>query len=292
MLVALVPHRPRGRRGGARRGGVPYPADRPADAQPVAGRLDRLSDPPCRRAARANGMGTRRRHGGRRRTRRIGLPAVADTVHPDAAGPARGMAAGPGPTAPPAADRLRRRRSNRSGGPRHATGTITPGQGAPQCRGQAVARRAGRAPRRLVDRPDGSDHHRGVQGRRVRHAAARASAAYCAGHGAGAHRAGRPAARTPRCPRSRRRRSRDRGPGALRSVFDSCTARSGLSTAYLGTGAPATATDGSGSTSTSRGVALSSATVDALEALTATVASGHRHGRHAAAPKPARGPRG
>ncbi|REE58133.1 putative membrane protein YccC [Streptomyces sp. 3212.3] len=81
-------------------------------------------------------------------------------------------------------------------------------------------------------------------------------------------------------------------PGALRSVFDSCTARSGLSTAYVGTGAPATAADGSISTSTSRAVALSSATVDALEALTATVASGHRHGHHAAAPKLARRPRG
>ncbi|MET8786028.1 MULTISPECIES: hypothetical protein [unclassified Streptomyces] len=62
-------------------------------------------------------------------------------------------------------------------------------------------------------------------------------------------------------------------PGAPRSVFDSCTARSGPSTAYIGTGAPATASDGSGSTSTSRAVALNSATVDALETLTATAAT-------------------
>ncbi|TFV31305.1 hypothetical protein E4K10_01115 [Streptomyces sp. T1317-0309] len=102
--------------------------------------------------------------------------------------------------------------------------------------------------RALADCPDGSDHHRGVQGRRVRHAAARTSAAYCAGHGARAHRAGRPAARTPRCPRSRRPPRR-----------------------WL------------------RG--LSSATVDALEALTATVVSGHRHGVMRR-PEAARRPRG
>ncbi|MFE6548399.1 hypothetical protein ACFVHS_08365 [Streptomyces sp. NPDC057746] len=68
-------------------------------------------------------------------------------------------------------------------------------------------------------------------------------------------------------------------PEALRSVFDSCTARPGPSTAYIGTGAPATASDGSGSTSTSRAVALNSATVDALETLTATAATRRPHTR-------------
>ncbi|MGW1885911.1 FUSC family protein [Streptomyces sp. NPDC001970] len=63
-------------------------------------------------------------------------------------------------------------------------------------------------------------------------------------------------------------------PGALRSVFDSFTARSGL---------PAETSDGSGSAATSRAVALSGATVDAVEALTATIASRHRPRRHAAA---------
>ncbi|MFE7775171.1 FUSC family protein [Streptomyces sp. NPDC057445] len=63
-------------------------------------------------------------------------------------------------------------------------------------------------------------------------------------------------------------------PGALRSVFDSFTARSGL---------PAETSDGSGSATTSRAVALSTATVDAVEALTATIASRHRPRRHAAA---------
>ncbi|MFJ9821333.1 FUSC family protein [Streptomyces sp. NPDC101151] len=60
-------------------------------------------------------------------------------------------------------------------------------------------------------------------------------------------------------------------PGALRSVFDSFTARSGL------------LADGSGRATTSRAVALSTATVDAVEALTATIASRHRRRRHAAA---------
>lgn len=63
-------------------------------------------------------------------------------------------------------------------------------------------------------------------------------------------------------------------PGALRSVLDSFTARSGLPTA---------ASDGSGSTTTGRAVALSTATVDAVEALTATIASRYRPRRHAAA---------
>ncbi|MEU6776952.1 FUSC family protein [Streptomyces sp. NPDC046759] len=63
-------------------------------------------------------------------------------------------------------------------------------------------------------------------------------------------------------------------PGALRSVFDSFTARSGL---------PAELSDGSGSTATNRAVALSSATVDAVEALTATIASRQRPRRHASA---------
>ncbi|MGW2959186.1 FUSC family protein [Streptomyces sp. NPDC001220] len=63
-------------------------------------------------------------------------------------------------------------------------------------------------------------------------------------------------------------------PGALRSVFDSFTARSGLL---------AETPDGFGSATTSRAVVLSTATVDAVEALTATIASRHRRGRHAAA---------
>ncbi|MEU1402872.1 hypothetical protein ABZ471_10995 [Streptomyces sp. NPDC005728] len=63
-------------------------------------------------------------------------------------------------------------------------------------------------------------------------------------------------------------------PGALRSVFDSFTARSGLL---------AETYDGSGNAATSRAVALSTATVDAVEALTVTIASRHRHRRHAAA---------
>ncbi|MEU9471522.1 FUSC family protein [Streptomyces avermitilis] len=63
-------------------------------------------------------------------------------------------------------------------------------------------------------------------------------------------------------------------PGALRSVFDSFTARSGLLAA---------ASDGSGSAATSRAVALSTATVDAVEALSVTIASRHRPRRHAAA---------
>ncbi|MFC5203005.1 FUSC family protein [Streptomyces kaempferi] len=63
-------------------------------------------------------------------------------------------------------------------------------------------------------------------------------------------------------------------PGALRSVFDSFTARSGLL---------AETPDGFGSATTSRAVLLSIATVDAVEALTATIASRHRRGRHAAA---------
>jgi uncharacterized membrane protein YccC len=63
-------------------------------------------------------------------------------------------------------------------------------------------------------------------------------------------------------------------PGALRSVFDSFIARSGLLAA---------ASDGSGSAATSRAVALSTASIDAVEALTATIASRHRPRRHAAA---------
>ncbi|MCX4579244.1 FUSC family protein [Streptomyces sp. NBC_01571] len=63
-------------------------------------------------------------------------------------------------------------------------------------------------------------------------------------------------------------------PGALRSVFDSFTARSGLL---------AETPDGFGSATTSRAVLLSIATVDAVEALTATIASRHRRGRQAAA---------
>ncbi|MER6074291.1 FUSC family protein [Streptomyces sp. NPDC001852] len=63
-------------------------------------------------------------------------------------------------------------------------------------------------------------------------------------------------------------------PGALRSVYDSFTTRSGLS---------AERADGFGSAATGRAVALSTATVDAIEALTATIASRHRPGRHTAA---------
>jgi uncharacterized membrane protein YccC len=63
-------------------------------------------------------------------------------------------------------------------------------------------------------------------------------------------------------------------PGALRSVFDSFTARSGL---------PAEMSYGSDRAATSHAVALSAATVDAVEALTATIASRHRPRRHAAA---------
>ncbi|MCF3131500.1 FUSC family protein [Streptomyces olivochromogenes] len=63
-------------------------------------------------------------------------------------------------------------------------------------------------------------------------------------------------------------------PGALRSVYDSFTARCGLL---------AQTSDGDGSVTTSRAVRLSTATVDAIEALTATVASRHRPRRHAAA---------
>ncbi|MFF3984153.1 FUSC family protein [Streptomyces sp. NPDC001601] len=63
-------------------------------------------------------------------------------------------------------------------------------------------------------------------------------------------------------------------PGALRRAFDSFTARSGL---------PAGTTDGSGSVTAGRAVALSTATVDAVEALTATIAARHRPRRHAAA---------
>ncbi|MFG2478877.1 FUSC family protein [Streptomyces fagopyri] len=63
-------------------------------------------------------------------------------------------------------------------------------------------------------------------------------------------------------------------PGALRSVLDSLTARSGLS---------AETSEGSSSATTSRGVALSTATVDAVEALTVTIASRHHPRGHAAA---------
>ncbi|MFD7754360.1 FUSC family protein [Streptomyces sp. NPDC059757] len=56
-------------------------------------------------------------------------------------------------------------------------------------------------------------------------------------------------------------------PGALRSVFDSFAARSGLLP---------TASGGSGSAATGRAVALSTAIVDAVEALTAIVASRRR----------------
>ncbi|MER5185526.1 FUSC family protein [Streptomyces sp. NPDC002896] len=61
-------------------------------------------------------------------------------------------------------------------------------------------------------------------------------------------------------------------PGALRSVFDAFAARSGLLAA---------AADGSGSAAANRAVAVSSATVDAVEDLTATIAARHRR-RHAA----------
>jgi hypothetical protein len=57
-------------------------------------------------------------------------------------------------------------------------------------------------------------------------------------------------------------------------VFDSFTARSGL---------PAELSYGSDRAVTSDAVALSAATVDAVEALTATIASRHRPRRHAAA---------
>ncbi|MEU6219779.1 FUSC family protein [Streptomyces sp. NPDC047022] len=63
-------------------------------------------------------------------------------------------------------------------------------------------------------------------------------------------------------------------PGALRSFYDSFTARSGL---------PAETSDGPGSATAGRAVALSTATVDAVEALTATIASRCRPRRHAAA---------
>ncbi|WP_351232362.1 hypothetical protein [Streptomyces sp. NPDC002133] len=63
-------------------------------------------------------------------------------------------------------------------------------------------------------------------------------------------------------------------PGALRSVFDSFAASSGL---------PAETSGGSDSAAASRAVALSAATVDAIEALTATIASRHHPRRHAAA---------
>ncbi|MFD9006468.1 FUSC family protein [Streptomyces sp. NPDC059582] len=63
-------------------------------------------------------------------------------------------------------------------------------------------------------------------------------------------------------------------PGALRSVFNSFTTRSGLL---------AEASDGAASVTTSRAVGLSTATVDAVEALTATIASRYRPRRHAAA---------
>ncbi|GAA3789071.1 FUSC family protein [Streptomyces chiangmaiensis] len=64
-------------------------------------------------------------------------------------------------------------------------------------------------------------------------------------------------------------------PGALRSVFGSFTARSGL---------PAELSYGSDRAVTSHAVALSAATVDAVEALTVTIASRHR--RHAGGLKP------
>jgi hypothetical protein len=57
-------------------------------------------------------------------------------------------------------------------------------------------------------------------------------------------------------------------------VFDSYTARSGL---------PDELSYGSDRAVTSDAVALSAATVDAVEALTATIASRHRPRRHAAA---------
>ncbi|MGW1723301.1 FUSC family protein [Streptomyces sp. NPDC002306] len=63
-------------------------------------------------------------------------------------------------------------------------------------------------------------------------------------------------------------------PGALRSVFNSFTARSGLL---------AQTSDGSAGVTTNRAVGLSTATVDAVEALTATIASRYRPRRHAAA---------
>jgi hypothetical protein len=57
-------------------------------------------------------------------------------------------------------------------------------------------------------------------------------------------------------------------PGALRSVFDSFTARSGLR---------ATTSGGPDSTATTRAVALSAATVDAVETLTTSIASRDHH---------------
>ncbi|MGW1004541.1 FUSC family protein [Streptomyces sp. NPDC002520] len=63
-------------------------------------------------------------------------------------------------------------------------------------------------------------------------------------------------------------------PGALRSVFDTFTVRSGLLAA---------ASDDSGGVTVSRAVGLSTATVDAVEALTVVIASRHRPRRHAAA---------
>jgi hypothetical protein len=63
-------------------------------------------------------------------------------------------------------------------------------------------------------------------------------------------------------------------PGALRSVFDTFTVRSGLLAAT---------SDGSGSAAVSRAVGMSTATVDAVEALTVVIASRHRPRRHAAA---------
>ncbi|MFD3583265.1 FUSC family protein [Streptomyces sp. NPDC058683] len=71
-------------------------------------------------------------------------------------------------------------------------------------------------------------------------------------------------------------------PGALRSVFDSYIARTGLLTAYKGTGASAVPADAPDGTSAGRAVALCAATVDAVEALTLTIAARHHHHRHAA----------
>lgn len=76
-----------------------------------------------------------------------------------AAGTAHGMTAATGP----AADRLHRRRSDRSGVSRLTTDASTPGQGAPRGRDQAGAGRTGRAPGPSVHRAEGSDHHRGVR---------------------------------------------------------------------------------------------------------------------------------
>ncbi|MFF4897874.1 FUSC family protein [Streptomyces sp. NPDC001068] len=75
-------------------------------------------------------------------------------------------------------------------------------------------------------------------------------------------------------------------PGALRSVFDSCVTRTGLPAAYRGDGpregSPDVSADGPDGPPAGRAVALCAATVDAVEALTVTIAARHHHHRHAA----------